>query len=79
MKLSQLLFWILETQDFPTNVHLEPNLGMMGVQKKKNVYICGPGLQITGVSSPKPTGFLYQNSAHTNAWAPAKQSPGYRY
>lgn len=34
MKLSQLLFWILETQDFPTNVHLEPNLGMMGVQKK---------------------------------------------
>lgn len=39
MKLSQLLFWILETQDFPTNVHLEPNLGMMGVQQ--NVYICG--------------------------------------
>lgn len=35
MKLSQLLFWILETQDFPTNVHLEPNLGMMEVQKKK--------------------------------------------
>lgn len=64
MKLSQLLFWILETQDFPTNVHLEPNLGMMGVQKKKNVYICGPGLQITGVSSPKPTGFCIRTQ-HT--------------
>lgn len=37
MKLGQLLFWILETQDFPTNAHLEPNLGMMGVQKKKCV------------------------------------------
>lgn len=74
MKLSQLLFWILETQDFPTNVHLEPNLGMMGVQKK-NVYcflrcVCGT-IQAWAPDYmwlfSKTYWFLYQNSAHTNA------------
>lgn len=71
MKLSQLLFWILETQDFPTNVHLEPNLGMMGEQKKMctvsfaaSVALFRPGLQITCGSSPKPIGFCIRTQ-HT--------------
>lgn len=54
-------------------MHLEPNLGMMGVQKKKkmctvsfaaSVALLRPGLQITCGSSPKPIGFCIRTQ-HT--------------